>query len=254
VSVLYYVESWQTTRQQIASLSVTNNYGPEHRIYNVMTILYTNGCSYTANKVIEEPNRYPSIVAGHYGWQLIDRSHPGSCNERIIRCAMRDCVELLDQPEPVVALIQVTHLARTEYAGESTENTKWKYWQDPLFASIKPNEPGLPREVEEYLKLHMKLFNQQASMVKLMVLIAGLTNFFQHHNIEYLIYNGPEDCNKFAPEEFYEFLSKDPRVLDLKTFNMLQLTGKQQHPDQQGMQDIADYMITAIKQRLSIAG
>jgi hypothetical protein len=217
-----------------------------------MTILYINGCSYTANKAVEASKRYSSIVAENFGWELFDRSHPGSCNERIVRCAMRDCIKLLEQKTPIVALIQLTHLARTEYAGETTEQTQWKYWQDRLLASIKPNEPDLPKVVDDYLNLHMTLFNQQASMIKLMVLITGLTSFFQNNNIQYLIYNGPAELNEFEPEEFYEFLSRDAGVLDLKTFNMLSLIGKETHPDLQGMAAISDFLTVTIKQQLSI--
>lgn len=217
-----------------------------------MTILYVNGCSYSANKSLPDHQRYPQLLADHYGWRLVDRSHPGSCNERIIRCTMRDCIGLLSQQEPIVALIQLTHATRTEYAGTPTEQTQWKYWQDHLFESIKPNEPDLPKMAAEYMKLHLLLHNQQAAMIKLMVMLTGLTSFFQNNNIKYLIYNGPRDSNEFEPEEFYEFLSRDSGVLDLKTFNMLDLTGQQKHPDSQGMIAIADFFKTAIEQNLSI--
>jgi len=217
-----------------------------------MTILYVNGCSYTANQALEPHQRYPKILADHYGWELIDRSHPGSCNDRIIRCTMRDCISLLLQQKPIVALVQLTHVPRTEYAGTPTEQTQWKYWQDHYFESIKPNEPNLPGKVSEYMKLHMLLHNQQAATIKLMVMLTGLTSFFQNNNIKYLIYNGPADCNGFDPEDFYEFLSQDSSVLDLKTFNMLSLTGRQQHPDSQGMIAIADFFKTVIQQNILV--
>ena len=221
-------------------------------LYSNMTILYVNGCSFTAFKALEEHQRYPYILAQQQGWNLVDRSHPGSCNERIIRCTMRDCIGLLSQQQPIVALVQLTHLSRTEHAGFSTPETQWKYWQDQLLASIKPAEENLPKVVEDYLRLHVTLFNQQAAMIKLMVLVTGLTSFFQNNNIKYLIYNGPEDSNKFEPEEFYEFLSHDPNVLDLKTFNMLALTGSQRHPDSEGMATIADFLQKTIQQKILI--
>jgi hypothetical protein len=215
-----------------------------------MTILYSNGCSYTANKNLQDAQRYPSLIANHFGWELMDRSHPGCCNDRIIRCTMRDCIELLAKKQNIVATVQLTHPERTEYAGQPTEHTQWKYWHDHLFESLKPNsESGLPENVADYLRLHQILYNQQASMTKLMVSLTGLASFFTNNNIKFLIFAGPEHLNKFQEEEFYGFLSQDSRILDLKSFNMLSLTGKQEHPDPQGMIKIADFLITTIEQK-----
>ena len=52
---------------------------------------------------------------------------------------------------------------------------------------------------------------------------------------------GPAQNNIFEPTDLYQYLKQDPGVLDLQTFNMLALTGRQQHPDHAGMITIADY-------------
>jgi hypothetical protein len=52
---------------------------------------------------------------------------------------------------------------------------------------------------------------------------------------------GPAQNNIFEPTDLYQYLKQDPGVLDLETFNMLALTGQQQHPDPAGMATIADY-------------
>ena len=207
-----------------------------------MTTLYTNGCSYTANKWISDQERYPQLVANHFGWHLQDRSHPGSCNDRIIRTSMRDCIQLIKANQPIMALIQLTHASRTEYAPVSQTNTEWKQWNDTGFESIKPGE-DLEPDVGTFMKHYTLMFDQQASMVKLLSAVIGLAAFFRQHSIQYRIYNGPPDLNQFEPEQFSSYLCQDPNVLDLDKFNMLALTGSDNHPDQDGMRSIADYFI-----------
>ena len=71
-----------------------------------MTILYSNGCSYTANFDLNRDDRYPIIIAKKLGWQCYDRAEPGSCNSRIIRTTINDCLKLKNQSEEIVALIE----------------------------------------------------------------------------------------------------------------------------------------------------
>lgn len=162
---------------------------------------------------------------------------------------MRDTMQLISKSESIVVLLQLTHLARTEYPGRVTPSTAWKHWHDPGFESIKPGEKDLARDVDAYMKLHCGLFDHQAYMIKLMCALVGLTSFLQRHNVPYLIFAGPMELNQFEPESFYDYLAHDTGVLNLRHFNMLHLTGAQDHPTAKGMRAIADYFIETLTPR-----
>jgi hypothetical protein len=220
-----------------------------------MTILYSNGCSFTANFNLPSWKRYPVLIGKHFNWTVVDRAVPGSCNSKIIRCAMRDCINLLEKNEPIVALIQLTFKERFEYAGTMTGSNNWKYGEintgfnvipaTDQFESIKPDDPdNWPDEVRQYAKLHTILQKPNAIAAELFSRLVGLTSFFRDNNIRYLVYAGPAlNYDLTSDDFFYQYLLKDPCVLNFDSFNMLELTGKQDHPDSEGMKLIADYFI-----------
>jgi hypothetical protein len=150
---------------------------------------------------------------------------------------------LLPRKEPIVALIQLTFLDRYEYHGIDTVNNHWKYENGDLFESVTPGQ-YLTEEselVRSWIRSTLLLHNDQAAFLQLFTSLIGLAGFFRQHNIRYYIYNGPAQNNLFEPTDLYQYLKQDPGVLDLQTFNMLTLTGRQLHPDAQGMLRIADY-------------
>lgn len=213
-----------------------------------MTILYSNGCSFTDNRLIDQDDRYPYLIGKQLGWHVRAAAIAGSCNSRIIRCTMRDCIELLNRNEPIVALIQLTFLSRFEYAGTPTTETQWMYARLDEFESIKPNDlSGLPTEVAQWAKLTALLHKYSAAWSQLYPSIVGLISFFKQHNIRYYVYSGP-DVQPFIDKNgiFYDYLKNDPGVLSFKDFNMLDLTGAQKHPDGIGMQTIANYFISLL--------
>ena len=224
-----------------------------------MTILYSNGCSFTANRDVPRWHRYPSVISKHFDWQLIDRAVSGSCNSKIIRCAMRDCIDLLTHNEPIVALIQLTFKERFEYAGTPDDSNRWKYGEintgidfvpaQDQFESLKPSDyENWPDEVKQYAKLHTVLQKPDAVDAELFSRLVGLVSFFRSNNIQYLIYAGPADFKSQlnVDDTFYQWLTTDPNVLNFLNFDMLGLTGQQCHPDRAGMQAIADYFINRL--------
>ena len=208
-----------------------------------MTILYSNGCSFTDWRFIPREHRYPIIIGERLGWTVHDRGLPGSCNSRIVRTTIRDCCALLDKREPIVALIQLSFLNRYEYAGTPTADNRWKYENGDKFESLTPGKlyDGESELVQTWFRSNLLLHNDEAAYMQLFASIIGLVGFFRQHNIRYYIYNGPAQNNVFEPTDLYQYLKKDPGVLDLQTFNMLALTGSQSHPDHKGMIKIADY-------------
>lgn len=216
-----------------------------------MTILYSNGCSFTDNRWIDEEHRYPYLVGKQLGWEVNASAIAGSCNSRIIRCTMRDCIELLKRKEPIVAMVQLTYLERFEYAGTPTLETRWKYARADEYESVKPNDlDGLPADVVQWTKLSTVLFKNSAAWAQLYSSLIGLISFFKLNNIRYCIYAGPEmGTVSIRDNNFYSCIASDPNVLNFRKFNMLALTGQQKHPDVEGMKVIADYFIKLLGER-----
>jgi hypothetical protein len=158
---------------------------------------------------------------------------------------------LLPKQEPIVALIQLTFLDRYEYPGVATADNRWKYENGDLFESVTPGQlqDSNSDVVNSWVRSSLLLHNDAAAYLQLFASLIGLIGFFQQHNIRYYIYNGPAQNNIFEPTDLYQYLKKDPGVLDLQTFNMLALTGQQQHPDAAGMIKIADYFCDLLNQR-----
>lgn len=207
-----------------------------------MTILYVNGCSYTANLLIDKHARYPSLLAWHLKWKLRDNSWPGSSNARIVRCAYKDCLTLKNNSsEKIVALIQLTHLFRTEFFTPEVENNDWLDGHD-LFSSVKPNSEDLSYIQRQFTDGFFKINTAKSLMLQLMPQLLGLIAFFKQHNINYLIYFAPkEDRGEIKNNILFQELQKDAGVLDLIDFNMLDLTGEKTHPTNGGMQLIFDF-------------
>jgi len=209
---------------------------------------------------MEHRLRYQTLVAKHFGWQIYDRSISGCCNSIILRRTMRDCINLLKTGKPIVALIQLTHLERFEYAGTPSKENSWKYGliheqignttlaTDDPFESINPlDEKHWPAEIVQYAKQHLVLQKHEALTTNLLHGIIGLSAFFKNNNIQYLIYAGPSYRNEFDSQDaFYQYLLDDPNILNLTNFNMLDLTGQQKHPDPAGMKTISDYFINQL--------
>jgi len=211
-----------------------------------MTILYSNGCSYTANLDLARDERYPIILSKKLGWDCKDRAEPGSCNSRIIRTTIEDCIKLRKQSnEKIFAMIQLSHLFRTEYPDDTNP------LGDPFY-SIKPNIlSNVPEDVVKYSTLYWKLYNERQLLINLLTLLIGLTGYFNHNNINYLIYLGPNEnvmyTSNLKNDVRFAYLKKDSGLLDLEKFYMLDLLDKKDsHPDQIGMQKISDYFYEKI--------
>jgi hypothetical protein len=225
-----------------------------------MTILYTNGCSYTANNDVEREFRYPYLIGKHFDWQVEDKSVPGFCNSIIIRRAMRDCIRLLATGEPIVAMVQLTHQNRFEFAGTPNVDNAWKYNLshdnlkiDPkvndYFESVRAEDFNTwPTNIKDYAKQTVLAQKAEAVNSNFLHWTVGLASFFKTNNIRYLIYAGPSFAlERLSSDPFYHYLLTDSNVLNLETFDILSTAGTPgRHPDQAGMQRIADYFITRL--------
>ena len=99
--------------------------------------------------------------------------------------------------------------------------------------------------------MYWKLYNERQLLINLLTGLIGLTCYFNQNNINYLIYLGPNEnvmyTNNLKDDVRFEYLKKDPGLLDLEKFYMLDLLdNKDSHPDQLGMQTISDYFYEKI--------
>ncbi len=220
-----------------------------------MTILYSNGCSHTANMVLEPEQRYPYLLSRKLNWKLRPGAIAGSCNRRIIRSTYRDCLNLQKEKDDIFVLLQLTYLHRTEYAGVRTKDNQWKYsfneefFEYDKFESLNPNTTDVSTNVKKWTELGFTLHDELAEFNRICSELIGLISFFKQHNINYIIYTGPKiklDDALLENDILYRYLKKDTRVLDLINFNMLEITGKQSHPDKDGMELISDYFFNLL--------
>lgn len=207
-----------------------------------MKILYTNGCSYTANFDLDKNNRYPTIVSKELGWKLKDGAEPGSCNSRIIRTTINDCIPLIEKYD-ITALIQLSHIFRTEYP---TENNPLN---DPFF-SITPNAVEMINDetINNYINLYWQLHSDKHVIINLITGLIGLVGFFYQYNIKYKIFLGPNECRCFnIKDPRLLMLKRNSNILNLSEFYMLGLTNTPSiHPNNAGMQQIAEYFINLL--------
>jgi len=235
-----------------------------------MAILYSNGCSFTANFDVDRSMRYPTLIGKHFGWEVVDHALPQSCNSKIIRCTIRDCLQLLDQNEKITALIQLTFLERFEYAGDPNGANQWQYSNSSgtirdEFEVIKPSDDNnWPKEIRGYANSIFMHQRRDALCAQLFSNLIGLISFFKANDIEYRIFLGPNIIHlpgtigykdDILQDAFYQLcISKDTNVLSLIDFNMLSISNPTPvhpdangvHPDANGMQLIADYFINLL--------
>jgi len=221
-------------------------------------LLYSNGCSFTASLEVDRCMRYPALIGKHFDWEVIDHAIPQSCNTKIIRCTMRDCLQLLERNEKITALVQLTFLERFEYAGDPEGANKWQYnfgTSKDEFEVIKLNDDkNWPKEIKDYANSIFFHQRDNALCAQLFSNLVGLLSFFKTNDIEYRIFLGPDLLNNpsvnnhiILQDSFYQrCISMDPKVLSLIDFNILRVANTTVHPDADGMQKIADYFINLL--------
>jgi hypothetical protein len=209
-----------------------------------MTILYSNGCSYTANFDLSADQRYPKIIADRLGWDCLQGAEPGSCNSRIIRTTIADCLKLKSQGQDIVSLIQLSHIHRTEYPFDKNP------LPDPFFSIKIVDTIPAPPEARQYADFYWRLHTDRHILINLLTGLIGLVSFFNQEKIKYQIFLGPCEGDLFkviADDLRLEFLKQDINVLDLEKFYMLELTKTpKQHPTPEDMQKISDYFYDRI--------
>jgi hypothetical protein len=161
-------------------------------INNIKT-LYGNGCSFTNDNHIKldlDKPLYLELLGEMLGTEVINNAFPGSCNRRIIRTTIRDCI-LHNFDHKTFVLVQLTFLERTEKLFVPNKYNFWKASHNTakleLHESIKPNDPGNT----DYSDHFLKHFDAAAELVDLATDLVMLSGFLKHRNIPHYIFHYP---------------------------------------------------------------
>ena len=188
---------------------------------NKVNQLYVNGCSFTndPNIYLESQNQYCDFFKEKYHFNVINRGVPGSCNRRIIRTTLRDCLEF---GSSTFVIIQLTDIHRTEITADDNcwqNDDFFDPSQQEICQSIKLTDSEL---YKKYLSEKTKLIHDKHLFDELMVDLLLLTEFLKSRNIDYYVYNHAWIFNKdFVPHNssFYQRIKADARINDF--FNPL---------------------------------
>lgn len=201
---------------------------------------------------IDEVKLFPEVVAENLGGHCINVAVAGSCNDRIIRRMIVECLNqrALNPTQPIIALIEITFLLRKEIWREdyptsdpsesnfhSVQLARLENWWELSRGKNTINGGdiiflgNLNSAEQKYLKLwqqgEMFFYSPYAENIRLLSSLVALTGLFKHNNIDYLIFRG-NPVEKFEPEYVMDFLQKqleqDPGILDLTNFSFTQWT------------------------------
>lgn len=208
--------------------------------------------------------------------KVINKSIPGSSNQRILRTALRDLIKLKNETnEKTTAIISLSFIYRQSIWDPLGQANKWKDSDDGEFScyqmflgsnwlqKLKNNETfnNVPNHLKNYCKEYALLYDPEAEMTNLLQQIELFSAWCENNKIPYIIFSGPEQEDKIdihAPfiEPFYQSISKKENILDIFKFSFCgycisqgfkgfdyDLYGKNAHHNQDAHEKFADFLI-----------
>ena len=200
-------------------------------------MLYANGCSFTNDNHVHlklDQPLYAEILANRLGISCMNNAFPGSCNRRIIRTTIRDCVSNNFGPETFV-LVQLTFLERTEKPYQIAKHNAWKKthrtaeWE--LHESVKLDDP----DNRPYSENFLRHFDLKAELLNLATDLVMMTGFLQYRNIPYYVFFYPNlsgqcpDNDWTQNEPLLQHLAQDRNVANLFGMSFFELVDAQTH-------------------------
>lgn len=245
-------------------------------------ILYVNGDSYTAtteNNTLSWAEHLKNLLNFDL---LINKSIRGSCNARILRTAMRDCIKLkMAQPSAdITVVLGLSFIWRTE-VWDSTNINNNQFIEDGEFESFQPQlgnnwfdlfkqNKYTPKNHRELSLALLKYYSDEAELTKLLTLIIGFTSFLKLHNINYYIFFAADNNlkNKITVTDdfikpFIDYIEADNNIIDLLEFSFVKFSLAKNyvpfdydqykndgHPPAEAHKDFADYLTLKIHNKL----
>ena len=154
--------------------------------------LYVNGCSFTNDPVIYYTNKqkqYCDFFKDKYQFDVINRGVPGSCNRRIIRTTLRDCLQF---DSTTAVILQLTNLYRTEVDSWDQSWQRDDYFdpsQEEIFHSVKFVDDSNSKPVKDFIKSKSKVVSEKQMFDELMVDLVMLTSYLDSKDIKYFVYS-----------------------------------------------------------------
>lgn len=181
-------------------------------INNIKT-LYGNGCSFTNDNHVKlnlgKP-LYLDLLGEMLEAEVINNAFAGSCNRRIIRTTLRDCI-LHKFDHTTFVLVQLTFMERTEKPFVPNKYNSWKASHNTakleLHESIKPNDPGNT----DYSDYFLKHFDPAAELVNLATDLVMLSGFLKNCNIPHYIFHYP----MLTHQGIFDSVSNNPMITQL---------------------------------------
>lgn len=234
-----------------------------------MPVVYTNSCSFGA------PNQghliYPDVVTNHLLAKLINRGIGGSCNRRIIRTTLRDCIEI----QPNLVLIGLTFISRTEawqpWLPNNTNDGDFHPiiidhgkldWTKGLYTKINNIHQYADQPIRDYYQQWLLHYNPEAELYNLLTDILMLTSWLKEQGIRYLVFANtdvfPADIDYNAPflSSLRDNILKDKSIINPWEFSFgtyarslghkpkdENLYGDHGHPNEQAHIDFANHLI-----------
>lgn len=201
--------------------------------------IYFNGCSWTRGAELEDytQERYSKLLCDHYGAEEINLAYDGKSNDAIIREIY------LDQPEPDLAVIQMTFPLRTEYY-----NVKERAWHvvnvHPTYKSwtsqkteenIRNDLPPVDnrQEFKDFWTFYYTdIVSDVYLVMKERMQMEQIKSYFGNKDIPLVLLS----INHFTLHDFDLNLSKQKYPCALK-----------QHPTKEGHQMIKDDILNILK-------
>jgi hypothetical protein len=199
-------------------------------------ILYCNSDSYGVLSTTS--NRYSEFLGEKLQCQqVINNGLPGACNQRILRTTLRDLIDLRlkNTQTPILAVICLGSLIRNE----------WWNLQKPAVGNdghfetfqIFGATAGANQAYTSYAKEWYRLYDDEAEQTNLFVQLVLLTGWFQHNQIQYIMFAGNSlTYKKMAYDdifikEFSNQIFSDPAILNINNFSFVQhCLSKGYHP------------------------
>ena len=190
------------------------------------------GCSYTVGVGIEQAELcYPSVVADHFGRELLNLAQPGGSNSNIF-----DLFTQIDFHEGQIVVVQLTELCRLYYCDESKVLTHLR------LSTLNKNT------LNQYmLEIFNKdfLFHELVTKVRAMVTIARskklkLVFWLMHYNMD--------DLYSALDQQYFEVM---PEFIPSTAMGNYLVDGAPKspaHPGPESHKNIAQAVITHIEQ------
>lgn len=200
-------------------------------------IIYLNGDSYMN---FSTGKKTSDFLGEYLKAKSVNKSIPGSSNDRILRTSLRDLINLRkSESGSIIAVIGLSFIYRKSFWDPIAQQEKWKNSDDGEFGSYQlmigddwfekfhsknKLETNAPNHMNRLIREHVRFFSTEAEFVNLFQQLILFSSWCRENNIQYIIFSGPLQEDKIdikAPfiEPFYTTTMQDKNILNIFEFS-----------------------------------